>query len=62
MRLAQIVMGKVLATLFLNFDVKGLNQMDGPPGPGGGKWTEEGSKYHNWQSWLCFRSPELCTD
>jgi cytochrome P450 len=51
MRLAQIVLGKVLATLFLNFDVKALNQLDGPPGPGGQSWTEIGG----------MPSPRMCT-
>jgi hypothetical protein len=45
MRLAQVVMGKVLATLFYNFDVKALNKLGGPAGPGGERWIEEGSKH-----------------
>ncbi|KAK5709017.1 hypothetical protein LTR17_020163 [Elasticomyces elasticus] len=44
MRLAYVVLSKVLASLFLDFHIETLNEIDGAPGPGGGKWVEEGSE------------------
>ena len=43
-RLARVVMPKALASLFLEFDVKVLNDLDGPPGPGGGSYVEKGGE------------------
>lgn len=36
--LAWVVMSKTLATLFRDFEVKALNELNGPPGPGGSSW------------------------
>ncbi|CAJ2501967.1 Uu.00g048200.m01.CDS01 [Anthostomella pinea] len=51
MHLAWFVCSKTLASLFLNFDLKVLNELDGPPGPGGGKWVEQGAFPTRWHGW-----------
>jgi cytochrome P450 len=46
--LAWVAMSKVLATLFLEFDVKLLNELNGKPGPGGRVWRELGAFPTRW--------------
>ena len=48
MHLAWVSMSKILATLFLNFDIEVLNELDGKPGPGGHVWREKGSFPTKW--------------
>jgi cytochrome P450 len=47
--LAWVAMSKVLPTLFLNYDVKVLNKLDGKPGPGERVWRELDSFPTNWE-------------
>lgn len=49
MHLAWTNMTKVLATLFVNYEVKVLNELDGKPGPGGHVWTENGPFITQWK-------------
>ena len=46
---AWVCMSKILPFLLLNFDVKVLNKLNGPPGPGGGRWVEKGSFPTKWE-------------
>ncbi|KAF2162097.1 hypothetical protein M409DRAFT_69322 [Zasmidium cellare ATCC 36951] len=43
-----VSMSKVLASFYLNFDLRVLNELDGKPGPGGGVWCERGSFPTKW--------------
>lgn len=49
MHLAWTNMTKILATLFVNYEVKILNELDGKPGPGGAVWTENGAFITQWK-------------
>jgi len=51
MHLAWVVMSKVLASFFLEFDVVALNELDGEAGPGGGRWIEKGAFPLKWFGW-----------
>lgn len=48
MHVAWVSMSKVLASFWLNFDMNVLNELDGPPGPGGHIWREKGSFPTKW--------------
>lgn len=48
MHLAWVSMSKILASLFLNFDVELLNELDSGPGPGGRSWREYGKFITVW--------------
>lgn len=49
MHFAWTNMTKILATLFVNYDVQVLNELDGKPGPGGRTWTEIGPFITQWK-------------
>lgn len=57
MHLAWVVMAKVIATLFVNMEVKVLNELDGKPGPGGRVWREYGSFPSKWEGFEVELSP-----
>lgn len=42
MHTAWLSMCKVLASFYLDFDVRVLDELDGRPGPGGHRWVERG--------------------
>ncbi|EME86539.1 uncharacterized protein MYCFIDRAFT_60376 [Pseudocercospora fijiensis CIRAD86] len=48
MHVAWVCMSKVLASLYANFEVKLLNELDGKPGPAGHVWREHGSFPTKW--------------
>lgn len=48
MHVAWVCMLKILATTFVNYDIRLLNELNGNPGPAGGKWIEKGSFPTKW--------------
>ncbi|KAF7186570.1 Cytochrome P450 monooxygenase [Pseudocercospora fuligena] len=58
MHVAWFCMSKLLATLYFNFEVKLLNELNGKPGPAGHVWREVGSfptKWHGLEARLVAR-------